>query len=154
VALGLVVVVVLGTEVMADLHAYLFRHEKVYAQAGLRGGAAGRLFYYDRSWAAFDAALAWLDGQAGPGAILATAAPHWAFLKSGRKAVLMPMERDPDEAQRLLDAVPVTYLIVDEMDSLDVARRYGEPAIHRHAGRWRLVYRAPDSNTRVYQRVP
>ena len=68
---------------------------------------AGRLFYYDRNWAAHDVALEWLRQTAGPEDVMATSTPHWAFLRTGRKAVLPPMEVDPERAQFLLDSVPV-----------------------------------------------
>jgi hypothetical protein len=150
-AFALALAVVFGVDGVTVVHAYLFRHEPVYSPPGV-GGA--RLFYYDQKWAAFDAALAWLRGRAGPDDILATVAPHWAYLQTDRKAVMMPMEVDPARAQRLLEDVPVTYLIVDNLEFLDVARRYAEPVVRTHPQRWRLVYGTPDSNTRVYRLVP
>jgi hypothetical protein len=101
----------------------------------------------------FDAALVWLKGQARPGDVVATSAPERAYLKTGLKAVMAPMEADLDKALRLLDSVPVRYVIVDELEFVDVIRRYTEPALRRHPGQWQEVYRVPGANTRIYRRV-
>jgi hypothetical protein len=141
-----ILALVLGTELVTAVHAFKYRHE--------HGTPQRRLFFYDEKWATFDSALTWLREHAEPGAILATSAPHWAYLETGRRAVMPPMEADPDKAQELLEAVPVSYVIVDELDFLDVVRRYTKPALQRHPDRWRLVLTVPHTNTHIYQRVP
>jgi hypothetical protein len=126
----------------------------VYAGPG--GEGVYRLFYYDEEWANFDAALAWLKDHAEPGAVLGTSAPHWAYLKTGYQAVMPPMEADQAKAQRLLDSVPVKYVIVDEMEFLDIVRRYTEPVIKSHPELWQQVYTVssgPKNYTHVYRRV-
>jgi hypothetical protein len=148
--IGLVIGLVLGTNVCVDLYTFLFRHAPAYSRANERGG---RLFYYDRKWEEFDAALAWLSDQGEPGGVVATTAPHWAYLKTGRKAVMPPLEKDPARAQELLDSVPVTYLIVDELEFLDVGRRYGSPVVEAYPRAWRLVYPSPGRRLRVYERT-
>jgi hypothetical protein len=153
VALALTVAVVLGTELLAALHVYKLRQQRGHVYAGPWGGCAERLFYYDRAWADYDAALAWLKGQARPGEVVATAAPERVYLYTGLKAVMPPLEVDPAQAQRLLDAVPVTYVIVDELGFVDVTRRYTGPTIRRYPGRWKLLYQVPGSNTCVYRRA-
>lgn len=112
-----------------------------------------RLFFYDRSWRLHDDALDWLGGQAGPGEIIATSTPHWAYLRTGLPAVMPPYEADPQRAAALLDQVPVTFLIVDQLSFLDVGRRYTIPAIQGAPGRWRLIYAANDSGPKIYRRV-
>ena len=61
--------------------------------------------------------MAWIDAHAPPEAIVATTSPHLCYLLTGRHAVLPPMEIDPAHARRLLEAVPVSYVIVDEFSS-------------------------------------
>jgi hypothetical protein len=153
VALALTVAVALGTELLAALHVYKLRQQRGHVYAGPWGGCAERLFYYDRAWADYDAALAWLKGQARPGEVVATSAPERVYLYTGLKAVMPPLEVDPAQAQRLLDAVPVTYVIVDDLGFADVTRRYTGPTIRRHPGLWQPVYQVPGSNTHVYRRV-
>ncbi len=141
---------VLGTNVCVDLFTFLFRHAPVYPGANERGG---RLFYYDRKWEEFDAALAWLRGRGEPGGVVATTAPQWAYLKTGRKAVMPPLEEDPARAFELLDSVPVTHLIVDELEFLDISRRYAAPVAEAYPQAWRLVYTSPGGGLRVYERT-
>lgn len=112
-----------------------------------------RLFFYDRSWRLHDDGLDWLAREARPGQIVATSTPHWAYLRTGLPAVMPPYEADAGLAATLLDQVPVTYLIVDQLSFLDVGRRYTVPAIERTPERWRLIYAANDSGPRIYRRV-
>jgi hypothetical protein len=102
--------------------------------------------------------VAWLDVQAraegDSSAIVATSAPHWAYLNTGgaRKAVMPPMEADPAKSQALLDAVPVRYLIVDELGFLDIVRRYSRPTVEKNPDLWERVYTVPGTDTHVYRR--
>jgi hypothetical protein len=112
-----------------------------------------RLFFYDRSWRLHDDGLDWLGRQAQPGEIVATSTPHWAYLRTGLSAVMPPYEADGRRAAALLDQVPVTYLIVDQLSFLDVGRRYTIPAIQSATARWRLIYAANDSGPKIYRRV-
>jgi hypothetical protein len=112
-----------------------------------------RLFFYDRSWRLHDDGLDWLGRQARPGEIVATSTPHWAYLRTGLPAVMPPYEADARLAATLLDQVPATYLIVDQLSFLDVGRRYTLPAIERAPDRWRLIYATNDSGPRIYRRV-
>ena len=112
-----------------------------------------RLFFYKRPWQLHDEALEWLKGVAKPGEIVATSTPHWAYLKTGLRAVLPPLENDVGEAQRLLDSVPVTYLIMDNMEFLDISRRYAAQMVQAFTDRWTLVYFASDEGSRIYRRV-
>ncbi|HEY0943759.1 MAG TPA: hypothetical protein VGD81_00770 [Opitutaceae bacterium] len=98
------------------------------------------LFYHNLTWRAWEQAVAWIGDHAPKDAIVATSSPHLCYLLIGRRSVLPPMEADPDEARRLLEAVPVSYLIVDELTFVDVSRRYGLPAVQSAPGRWRAVH--------------
>jgi hypothetical protein len=152
-ALPLAVVAgVLSTELAVDAHAYYVRQEKGLTYAG-PGETSQHLFYYDGRWAAYDAALGWLKGHAAPGDRVAASAPHRVYLKTGLQAVMPPLEADLARGQALLDSVPARYVVVDELEFIDVVPRYTEPTLRRYPGLWRLVYTVPGSNTRVYRRA-
>ncbi|MFL5511082.1 MAG: hypothetical protein ACJ8CN_01420, partial [Gemmatimonadales bacterium] len=99
-----------------------------------------------------DAALDWLRGIVKPGDIIATSTPHWAYLKTGAKAVLPPFEADVRTARQLLEAVPVRYLVIDSLEFVDVTRRYAAPVAREYAREWQLVYSSLDSTSRIYRR--
>jgi hypothetical protein len=112
-----------------------------------------RRFYYDSSWRAFDEAVAWLATHAAPSDIVATSSPHLVYLGAGLQAVMPPFEPDPERADRLLASVPVKYIIVDDLDFLDVSRRYAEPVVQRYPDRWRVAYVISTSGLRIYERM-
>lgn len=113
-------------------------------------GEQHHVFYHDRTWAAWEKAVTWIGENAPADAVVATVAPHLCYLWTGRLAVFPPMEADPNLAQQLLEAVPVSYLIVDELAFLDITRLYAEPAVGRPNSGWRVVYSV--DQTRVYAR--
>jgi hypothetical protein len=136
----------------------LYRSMSKYPSPAVFTDRAGRpheyrLFFYDRTWRLHDDGLDWLARQAHPGEIIATSTPHWAYLRTGLPAVMPPYEVDPRRAAALLDQVPVTYLIVDQLSFLDVGRRYTIPAIQDAPDRWRLIYAENDSGPKIYRRV-
>ena len=112
-----------------------------------------RLFFYTEAWRTHDAALDWLRGVAQADDIVATSTPHWAYLKTGARAVLPPFEADVRAASRLLEAVPVKYLVVDSLEFVDVSRRYAAPVARAYQHDWKLVYSSPDSTSRIYRRI-
>ena len=101
----------------------------------------------------FDRAGTRLRRQARPGEIVATSTPHWAYLRTGLRSVMPPYEADPARAESLLEEVPVTYLIVDQLSFLDVGRRYTIPVIKTAPAHWQLIYAVNDSGPRIYRRV-
>jgi hypothetical protein len=111
----------------------------------------GRMLFYDEPIAAVDQALLELRHRARPGDVIATSQPHWAFVRTGAKAVLPPMVTDRDEARRLLDAVPVRFVVVDELGHPGISQRYAAPAVAEAPG-WHEVYRTDDGLARVYER--
>jgi hypothetical protein len=113
----------------------------------------GRLLTYEPAWHALDPAFEYLRRHAEPDAVIATSVPHLAYLRSGRRAVLPPMVTDPDTAARYLDAVPASYLVIDEFGRPGIAERYAAPVIDTHPNDWRLVYTTPGTGVRVYARV-
>ncbi len=113
-----------------------------------------RLFFYGPDWRAHDAALAWVAHATRPDAVVATSTPHRLHLMSGLRSVLPPLEADPAQAERLLAAVPVDYLIVDHLDFAAVLRRYAENVVTAAPERWRLVYGDASGGSSVYRRTP
>jgi hypothetical protein len=132
----------------AAVLAFVFARQHPIVAAGDQ-----RLFFYDDAWAAHDRAIAWLAGDAPPDAIVATSTPFRVYLTTGRRAVLPPFEADPAVAERLLDSVPVEYLMLDELGFVDVIRRYAAPVVEAFPSHWRLVYGAPTDAARIYRRV-
>ena len=129
-------------------------HPAVWAEADGRQGTYP-LLAYDRPWRLHDEALAWLRRHAQPGEILATSTPHWAYLKTGLRTVGPPWEQDPGIAQRLLESVPVDYLVIDNIqadENAEVARRYSVPIVRAFPDKWRLIYSSGDSGSSVYRR--
>ena len=61
------------------------------------------------------------------------------------------MDADPENARRLLEAVPVSYVVVDEFRYRDFSRHYARPAVQSDPAGWRLVYSV--NGTQVYEHV-
>jgi hypothetical protein len=115
------------------------------------GKAAAKFFAHDSYWQAWEQAVNWLGEQAPPDAIIATSAPHWLYLRTGLRAVLPPMDSDPARARRLLEAVPVSYVIIDQLEFLDISRRYARSAMESDPAGWHLVKVFDD--TKIYERA-
>ena len=114
-----------------------------------------RVFFYPESWAEHDAAIDWLKAAASPDDVVATSTPHWVHLKTGLKAVMPPFEGDARRAQQLINSVPVTYLIVDNLEFVDIARRYAAAIVEAFPERWTPVFSTPGDRVRIYrQRGP
>lgn len=113
----------------------------------------GKLFYISAEWMSWEQAVDWLGKNSQPTDVIATSAPHCVYLKLGRKSVLPPMEADPNEELRLMDSVPVKYVIVGSFEFLEIDSRYVQPMIDFNPQAWKLVYTAPDGLTKVYERV-
>jgi hypothetical protein len=100
-------------------------------------------FYHDRLWCGWEKATAWIEEHSAPNAIVATPYSHLCYLLTGRHAVSPPVESNPARARRLLESVPVSYVIVD--------RGYSLAAIDRNSPGWRLVQTF--DGTRLYERT-
>lgn len=109
-----------------------------------------RLFSHDRSWQAWEKSAQWIMANSSVNAITATTCPQFFYLRTGRQAVLPPMEESSESELSLLGAVPVTYVIIDELVYSDIARRYAAPAMADNRSTWRLVYSI--DGTLIYQR--
>ena len=112
-----------------------------------------RLLTYKKEWHSLDAALEWLRVHAPPDAIVATPVPQLTYLRSRHKAVLPPFELDRLKASRLLDDVPVEYLLVDKLGGPHITERYTAPLADPQPEKWKLVFTAPDGGTRIYERI-
>ena len=111
-----------------------------------------RLFFYLDSWTEHEKAVEWLAGHARPGERVGTSTPHWVYLMTGLPSVMPPFEADPADAQRLMDAVPLRYLVVDSLEFVDVGRRYTMPVIAAAPDGWEMVYRGAEGAPRIYRR--
>jgi hypothetical protein len=110
-------------------------------------------FTYGTNWHSLDYAFQWVRRHASPGSVIATTVPQLAYLRTGLKAVLPPFEPDSFTANRLLDEVPVSYLILDDLGVPGISERYAAPVVAGEPNNWRLVFSAPDAKTRVYERI-
>ena len=159
-------VLALTAEGYALLQAFRKRNENEAIVIPQTGDKGYRLFYHDDSWQAWEEAADWISTHARSDAIVATTAPHFFYLRTGRLAVLPPMEPDPVRARHLLEGVPVSYVLVDDLQFLDLSRRYARPAVKKDPMSWQLVHsihlrdrpwwiKPPDFlyGTQIYQRV-
>ena len=109
-------------------------------------------FFHDASWHGWEKAVLWLKENAPAGSVVATTSPHLLHLWTGLKAVFPPFEIDPVTASEQLAAVPVRFVIIDELKFLEVSRRYARPAMERFPGTWKSVY--SEDGTHIYERAP
>ena len=118
-----------------------------------RGDVGPRLFYYDDAWSDLDRSLEWIAARAQPADIIATSAPHWSYLKTGLKSVMVPMADDAMEHSRLLAEIPARWVIVDELSFSNMTQRYTLPAMEADPGHWRSVFTGPAGKVTVFERV-
>jgi hypothetical protein len=138
--LACILVLAFAAEGYALVKAFRQRNKKEAIVIPQTTGKGYRLFYHDNSWQAWEQAADWVAAHARSDAIVATTAPHFFYLRTGHCAVLPPMETNPERAQQLLERVPVSYVVVDQLEFLDLTRRYARPAIKNHPTSWELVY--------------
>jgi hypothetical protein len=121
---------------------YLRKHEGATFVSG-RGAVGPHFFYHDLLWLGWEQAIAWIEENSAPSAIVATRNSHLCYLRTNRRAVAPPVELDPVRARHLLESVPVSYVIVDLGCSL--------PAVETDPQNWRLV--ESFDGTKLYQRT-
>ena len=112
-----------------------------------------RLLTYEKPWHSVDSAFEWIRVHAPPDAVIATAVPQLAYLRSEHKAVLPPFELDRLKASRLLDEIPVRYLVIDELGGPHITERYTAALPGSQPEKWNLVFTAPDARSRIYERT-
>ena len=151
IALALLFLLAILVEIHTAAWAFGERAKRPVVFARKQIESNSKWFMYDSSWQAWQEAVNWIDTHAPPNAILATTSPHLYYLQTGRLAVMPPMEADPVRERRLLASVPVSYVIIDELEFPDIARRYVLPAVDSDEGGWHLVYRI--DGTKIYERT-
>jgi hypothetical protein len=155
-SLALVTIVVVGTFTTESLALFTTFRQRQKTFFKSKGGqpAEYSLFFYTDDWRDHDSTVEWLEEHASEGEIVATTAPHWVYLKTGLPAVMPPFEVDPQQAQRLLNSVPVTYLVLDSFKFINVSTRYAAPLVRALPDCWELVYLSESNESRIYRRKP
>jgi hypothetical protein len=113
----------------------------------------GQLLFYEAEAAAMDETLQEVRRRARPGDVVASSMPHWAYLRTGLKSILPPLEADSDRAQRLLDAVPIRFVVLDALQYPRISQRYAAPVVEGHPDAWREIYQTRDGRARLYERL-
>jgi hypothetical protein len=133
-------------------NSFLVRHftRPVEPEKGSRW-VQPKWFYHDHTWADWSGAVEWIRENTPNDAIIGTDAPHLCYLRTGRLSVMPPMESDRTKALQLVENVPISYVIIDELAFLDVDRRYALPMIEAAPAHWKQVY--AHNQTFIYQRV-
>jgi hypothetical protein len=159
VGLGLVgafVLLILTSQAATLFPTFTKWHQKVAYDAGGGKRVEYRLFFYHDLYRATDAGLDWLKSWAKENDVVAATNPQWAYLRTGMMSVLPPLEMDAAKAQRLLDTVPVKFLIVDEGDF----KKYTTQVVAAYPDRWRRVYANstgekddPQGKFEIYERI-
>jgi hypothetical protein len=153
--LGLVAVavVIIAVNAVSLIDTYRRSYERVEYQRRDGRSIVYRLFFYRDRFRAFDAGLDWLMQHAQPTDIVATSMPHWVYLRTGLRAVMPPAEGDPPRTLALLDAVPVTYVLVGGSSAIRWAHELAFPAVRAMPEAWMPVYAAPGETLVIYRRL-
>ncbi len=109
-----------------------------------------RMFFNDSLRVNYDYCVDYIKENAPSDVIIATSDAQWVYLRTGLKAVMLPLEIDPDKAQQQLDSVPAEYIIVGK-DYIK-SDQYILPVVERFPEKWEKVYTSPESNFAVYRR--
>jgi hypothetical protein len=96
----------------------------------------------------------WVKAHAHANDVAAAAMPQWVYLKTGLKSVMPPFVGDPGAAMRLLDSVPVRYVIVENNSRMgSSARDYMLPVLRAFPKDWRMVYASEARSVCVFERT-
>ncbi|HSU58002.1 MAG TPA: hypothetical protein VLI55_01710 [Bryobacteraceae bacterium] len=129
-----------------------FRNKAIYVDAkGVEREYT--LFHYPTEASASQAGMEWLVAHADPNAIVAVSMPQWVYLKTGLKTVMPPLEPDWAKAQRLIDSVPASYAVLDQLLMEDDFNRSFPGLVRGSPHKWRLVYLSPHREFDIYQRI-
>jgi hypothetical protein len=96
--------------------------------------------------------LDWLRPRAHSSNIVATTMPYWVYLRTGLRAVMPPADTDPEEVLRLLDAVPVRYVMAGGSTAIMWGERHVYPAVRGAPERWAPIYTSPAGDLVIYER--
>jgi hypothetical protein len=109
------------------------------------------LMHYPPGFGSVQNALQWLKNSVPSDSIVAISMPQWAYLQTGLRTVMPPFYRDAERAQRGIDSVPVTYLVVDQMTMEGQFNERFWNLVRKFPDKWRLVFSAPMAH--VYART-
>ena len=140
-----------GAEAFTAVRLYYLRGKPEAIVFDPRNDRSYRLFAHDETWRDWEQAVDWVNKNAPRDAIVATTAPHFCYLLTGLRAVLPPMEIDASKARQFLAAVPVSYVIIDNLEFLNSARRYARPAVESDPTEWRLAQSL--GKTKTYEHI-
>lgn len=118
------------------------RGQAVYLDRNGRVVSYPLFFYNKEGYRELDAGLDWLMAHARSTDIIAASMPHWVYVRTGLKSIMPPFERDTARMQALLDAVPVTYVVVDA-SGVNFTRDYTLPLLKDSPDRWARMYTVP-----------
>jgi hypothetical protein len=147
--LVLVLSLVLGQQLVVFYRAHTRGMNRIVFDVPGKGKASYPVFGYFPPERALDDAINWLTGRPGSGEVVAAAAPTWVYVRTGLKAVMPPFELNAEKAQELLDAVPVTYLLLEE----NFTKKYVSSVIQAHPTLWYEIYSSPDNICKIYLRM-
>lgn len=145
-------IALLCVKVAAAADVFAADHQRVRYTAPGGTEAGGRLFFYETADEDFDRTIDYLDAHAAPADVVSSGTPHWIYLRTGRKAVMPPYEADPREEQRLLDTVPVEWLVAGR--DVTGSERYTDPVVRSSSGWWEKTFTSPHGYWSVYRRTP
>ena len=146
---GSILVVQIASVLIA--HSYRFVPGTLLQPGG--GSTDYRHIWYGAPDIALDKALEWIAANSNTGDVVAAAMPQWAYLRTARKSVMPPFEA-PEVAQRLLDSIPVSYLVYeDPAEHVNPSAPYTQALLATFSDRWRLVFSDPSNYVRVYSRA-
>jgi hypothetical protein len=114
------------------------------------GAANYRMFFYNPAQQDFDRVVDYLAAHASPSDVVSSGTPQWIFLRTGLKAVMPPFEADVEKEQRLLESVPVAFLV--EGGDVIGSERYTSLALARFPERWERVFSSPAGYWSIYKR--
>jgi hypothetical protein len=149
----IVLVGVIGTQVWALAWSFKGSVNEVTYYARDGHTTTGKLLYFSPPWQGLLESLQWAREHGEGDDVVATTIPHTAYAWTGMKAVLPPLERNREEALRLLDTVPARYVVTDVIQYPRISQRYVMPAVSNDP-RWRKVFTSSVGSSNVYERIP
>ena len=111
------------------------------------------VLHYSGEYTDTQEALDWLEPRADRSSVIAVTMPQWVYLQSGFKAVMPPLTTDPDKAENLIDTVPVSFVIIEQLLMDDNFNTYFPKLVEKSPDRWKLVYSKQGGPVKLYARV-
>jgi hypothetical protein len=147
---GIVIGLVLIQQAISTVMLYRIEYNDVTEVTRSGQRVRYRLFYYSPGFRSVDAAQEWIRERTRTTDLIAASSPHWLSLRTGRKAIMVPFNGDPQALEHLLAQTRVKYLVLDDLPDLNLSS-FVAPAIERSTG-WRQVF-AYDEHCRVFERI-